>query len=386
MDFNVVGSLASFGGGVLGYLIPFLFVLTIVVFFHEFGHFLVARWAGIRVLVFSIGFGPELLGFNDRHGTRWKIAAVPLGGYVKFLGDENAASTPDQAAVATMSEAERKESFFYKSVGRRAAVVAAGPIANFILAIVIFAAIFMFYGKQTTSARVDAVQPDSAAAAAGFKPGDLVLSIDGHAIQTFADMQRMISGSAGQALVIQVDRGGQPVTLKAVPELKEIKDSFGNAHRVGVLGISRSMAADDLRMEPVGPLAAIGLGLQETWIIVDSTLSYIGAVVAGRESADQLGGPIRIAQVSGQVATLGFVPILHLAAVLSVSIGLLNLFPIPLLDGGHLLFYAIEAARGRPLSERIQEFGFRVGLAIVVMLMVFATFNDMVHLVHLWTS
>jgi regulator of sigma E protease len=368
------------GAGWTGWIVPFLFGLSVVVFFHELGHFLVARWVGIRVLVFSIGFGPELAGFNDRHGTRWKISAIPLGGYVKFFGDDNAASVPDQNAVAGMTEAERQQSFFHKSVGRRAAVVAAGPIANFILAIVIFAAIFMFYGKQTTSPRVDAVQPASAAAAAGFQPGDLVLSIDGYAIKTFADMQRVISSSAGQTLEVKVDRGGKTVALKAVPELKETKDAFGNKQRVGVLGISRSLAAEDLRTETVGPLTAIGLGVEETWTIVERTLSYIGGVAAGRESADQLGGPIRIAQVSGQVATLGFVPILHLAAVLSVSIGLLNLFPIPLLDGGHLLFYAIETIRGRPLSERAQEMGFRIGLAIVLMLMIFATFNDIVHL------
>jgi regulator of sigma E protease len=389
MGLDVFASLTALGGGVLGYLIPFLFVLTIVVFFHELGHFLVARWVGIKVLVFSIGFGPELAGFNDRHGTRWKISAIPLGGYVKFFGDENAASVPDQATVATMSEAERGVSFFHKSVGRRAAVVAAGPIANFILAIAIFASIFMFYGKQTTSARVDAVQPNSAAAVAGFKPGDLVLSIDGRAVQTFTDMQRIISASAGQPLEVKIDRGGESLTLKAVPELKEIKDSFGNAHRVGVLGISRSMAESDLKLEPVDPLTAIGLGFSETWFVVDRTLSYIGGVIVGRESADQLGGPARIMQVSGQVWSGGLlnggisaaaVALIHLTAVLSVSIGLLNLFPIPLLDGGHLLFYGIEVVRGRPLSERAQEFGFRIGLAIVVMLMIFATFNDIVHL------
>ncbi|MEA2976908.1 MAG: regulator of sigma protease [Alphaproteobacteria bacterium] len=389
MSSNVLQNMASLGGGVLGYLIPFLFVLTIVVFFHELGHFVIARLVGIKVLVFSLGFGPELIGFNDRHGTRWKISAVPLGGYVKFFGDENAASVPDATAVATMSETDRRVSFFHKSVGRRAAVVAAGPIANFILAIVIFAGIFMFYGKQTTSARVDAIQPDSAAAAAGFKAGDLVLSIDGRPIQTFADMQRIISANAGQALEVKVDRGGEPLTLKATPELKEIKDSFGNAHRVGVLGISRSMAEDDLKLEPVSPLTALGLGFSETWFVVERTLSYIGGVVTGRESADQLGGPARIMQVSGQVWSGGLlsggisaasVALMHLTAVLSVSIGLLNLFPIPLLDGGHLLFYTIEVVRGRPLSERAQEYGFRIGLAIVVMLMIFATFNDIVHL------
>src|SRR6185312_6052868 len=229
MSFDVLGSLSAFGGGVVGYLIPFLFVLTIVVFFHEFGHFIVARWCGVRVLVFSIGFGPELFGFYDRYGTRWKISAVPLGGYVKFFGDDNAASVPDKTALAHMTEAEKGESFAEQPVASRAAVVAAGPIANFILAIVIFAAIFALFGKQTTSARVDTVQADSAAAAAGFQPGDLVLAIDGSKIDSFADMQRIVSISAGDTLSIDIDRGGEHRTLKATPELKELKDNFGNA-------------------------------------------------------------------------------------------------------------------------------------------------------------
>jgi regulator of sigma E protease len=380
MDFDLVTSLTSLGGGVLGYLVPFLFVLTIVVFFHELGHFLVARAVGIKVLVFSIGFGPELFGFTDRRQTRWKLSAIPLGGYVKFFGDENAASVPNQAAIATMSPAERAQSFFHKPVGRRAAVVAAGPIANFILAAVIFAGIFMFYGKPMTSARVDSIQPGSAAVAAGFQPGDVILSIDGQPIKTFSEMQRVVSGSAGRTLEIKVDRGGQPLTLKATPELKEVKDAFGNAHRVGMLGVTRSMAVEDHRLERAPPLEALKLGVEETWFVVDRTMSYLWGVITGREAADQLGGPIRIAQISGQVATIGIVALVHLTAVLSVSIGLLNLFPIPLLDGGHLLFYAIEAVRGRPLSERAQELGFRIGLAIVLMLMIFATFNDIVHL------
>jgi regulator of sigma E protease len=383
MEFNVVAGLSFLGNGFLGYIIPFLFVLTIVVFFHELGHFLVARWCGVRVLVFSIGFGPEIVGFNDRHGTRWKIAAIPLGGYVKFFGDENAASVPDAEQLAAMTEPQRRDSFFHKSVGARAAVVAAGPIANFILAVVIFSGIFMFYGQQSTTARVDTVQSESAAAAAGFKPGDVVIAINGRKIDTFSDMQRTVSISAGETLAVDVDRGGQLLTLRAIPALKEIKDSFGNTHRVGVLGISRSMAPDDLKLQPVGPIDAIVLGVGETWFVVERTLSYIGGVVVGREAADQLGGPIRIAQVSGQVATAGLIALIHLAAVLSVSIGLLNLFPIPLLDGGHLLFYAIEAVRRRPLSERAQEVGFRIGLALVLMLMLFATFND---IMHLWTS
>ncbi|MEI7804502.1 MAG: RIP metalloprotease RseP [Hyphomicrobiales bacterium] len=380
MSFDIMGGLSAFGGGIIGYVVPFLFVLTIVVFFHELGHFLVARWCGIKVLVFSIGFGPELAGFNDRHGTRWKLAAIPLGGYVKFFGDEDAASTPDQKTIENMSAAEKKHSFFHQPVGSRAAVVAAGPIANFILAIVIFAGIFMVYGKQSTSARVDTIAADSAAAAAGFKPGDLVVAIDGRKVESFSDMQRIVSINAGQSIAVEIDRGGVRQMLKAVPALKEIKDSFGNVHRLGVLGISRSMAPDDIKNTPVGPVSAVVMGAEETWFVIDRTMSYIAGIFAGRESADQLGGPIRIAQVSGQVATAGFVALLHLAAVLSVSIGLLNLFPIPLLDGGHLLFYSIEALRGRPLSERAQEVGFRIGLAIVVMLMIFATFNDILHL------
>jgi regulator of sigma E protease len=375
-----MAGLGAFGGGLIGYLVPFLFVLTIVVFFHELGHFLVARWCGIKVVTFSLGFGPELVGFNDRYGTRWKISAIPLGGYVKFFGDDNAASVPDQAAAAAMSESEKKDSFAGQAVAARAAVVAAGPIANFILAIAIFAAIFMIVGKQTTSARVDAVQPGSAAATAGFQPGDLVLSIDGEKIDSFSDMQRIVSISSGETLKIVVERQGSELTLKATPQLKEIKDNFGNVHRLGVLGISRSMAAGDIKIQKLGPLPAVVLGAQETWFVVDRTMSYIVGVFAGREAADQLGGPIRIAQVSGQVASAGFVALIHLTAVLSVSIGLLNLFPIPLLDGGHLLFYVIEAVRGRPLSDRAQEVGFRIGLAIVVMLMIFATFNDILHL------
>jgi regulator of sigma E protease len=372
--------LHALGGGLVGYLVPFLFVLSLVVFFHELGHFLIARWCGVRILAFSIGFGPELVGFNDRHGTRWKIAAIPLGGYVKFFGDDSPASTPDSARIATMTTSERSESFVGQSVASRAAIVVAGPMANFLLAIVIFGGVFMFYGKQTMSARVDSIQPDSAAATAGFQPGDLVTAINGSPITDFSDMQRIVSESAGETLTIAVKRDGTDKVLTATPILSEEKDIFGNVHRIGLLGIRRSTAPEDLKYQPVSPPEAVWMGAQETWFVIDRTLSYIGGVVVGREAANQLGGPIRIAEMSGQVATLGFGALLHLAAILSVSIGLLNLFPIPLLDGGHLLFYSVEAVRGRPLSERAQEVGFRIGLAIVLMLMIFATFNDIVHL------
>ena len=380
MGMDIVSHLQALPHDILHYLVPFVFVLSLVVFFHELGHFLVARWCGVRILVFSIGFGPELAGFYDRHGTRWKIAAIPLGGYVKFFGDDSVASTPDRSLIENIDPAEREHSFVFQSVAKRAAIVVAGPVANFILAIVIFAGIFMIFGMQTLSPRVDEVQPGSPAAAAGFKPGDMVLSIDGDKIDSFETMQRIVSDSAGTALKITVERNGAPVALTATPVLHQEKDIFGNVQRIGLLGIRRSPSPGDVKYQRVSPPKAVWLSVQETWFVVDKTLTYLGRVVIGRERANQLGGPIRIAQMSGQVASISFVALVHLAAVLSVSIGLLNLFPIPLLDGGHLLFYEIEATRGRPLSERAQEVGFRIGFAIVIMLMIFATFNDIVHL------
>ncbi len=379
MSFNFLSNL----GGLLGYLIPFLFVLTIVVFFHELGHFLVARWCGVKVLTFSIGFGPELFGFNDRHGTRWKISAIPLGGYVKFFGDENAASVPDQAALADMTEAERQQSFVHQKVGPKAAIVVAGPIANFILAIVIFAGVFALFGRQVIPARVDAVQPDSAAAAAGLQPGDLVVALDGRPIESFSDMQRIVAVNAGRTLTLTIDRGGVRQDVKVVPTLRGFCS--------GVLGISKSFAPNDIRIQKEPPGAAIVMGAEETYFVIERSLCFLAGVVIGRESADQLGGPARIAQVSGQAWKSGLdsggpggaiASLLYFAGLLSASIGLLNLFPIPLLDGGHLLFYLIEAVRGKPLSERAQEVGFRIGLAIVVMLMIFATYNDILH----WTA
>ena len=376
-----LNSFNTLGHGLVGYIIPFLFVLTIVVFFHELGHFLVARWAGVKVLTFSLGFGPELAGFNDRHGTRWKISAIPLGGYVKFFGDESEASTPASSeTLAKMSADERAGSFHHKKVGARAAIVAAGPIANFILAIVIFTCLFTFFGKPSTTARVDKVEASSAAARAGFQVGDIVTAIDGKTIGSFSDMQRIVGVRAGDLLTFTIKRGDSALELKGTPELREVKDSFGNVHRLGVLGITRATAPGDVVTERVDPATALWLGVKETWFVVERTLAYIGGVFTGREAADQVGGPLRIAQISGQVATIGLAALVHLAAVLSISIGLLNLFPVPLLDGGHLLFYAVEAVRGRPLSERAQEMGFRIGLGLVLMLMVFATYNDILHL------
>src|SRR5262249_7320754 len=362
---------------VMAVLIPFLFVLTVVVFFHELGHFLVARWCGVKVRAFSIGFGKEIYGFNDRHGTRWRFAWIPLGGYVKFLDDDNSASAPSRAVLEQLTPREREGAFQTKPLPARAAIVAAGPVANFLLAVVIFALTVMFVGKHVTSPRVDELVPDGAAIAAGFKPGDLIVSIAGQPLRTFDDMQRIGSSSADGPLTFEVNREGRLITLKVTPARREVSDRFGNKLKVGMIGIKRNAKQQDWEYKRYGPLESIGVGVRETVFIVTQTLSYLSDVFMGRQSADQLGGPIRIAEVSGQVASVGFVPLLNLTAVLSVSIGLINLFPIPLLDGGHLLFYLIEAVRRRPLSERTQEIGFRIGLAVVLMLMMFATWNDL---------
>lgn len=367
----------------IGYIVPFLFVLTIVVFFHELGHFAVARWCNVKVDAFSVGFGRELFGINDRKGTRWKLCLIPLGGYVKFAGDDNAASVPDRERIAVMSPEERATAFVAKPVWQRAAVVAAGPIANFILAVAIFAVIFMMFGRTVIAPVVETIQPGSAAEKAGLQSGDVVLSIDGKSVETFGDMQRIVSVSAGVPLLLEIERGNQIVDVVTTPELRELTDRFGNVQRLGLLGVSRSPQPEDMISISYGPLAAVGEGAKETLFIAERTVSYIWGVISGREAADQIGGPIRVAQVSGQVATEGLVPLLSLAAVLSVSIGLINLMPIPMLDGGHLVYYFIEALRGKPLSDTVQDIGFRIGIGLVLLLMVFATWNDVLHLTRL---
>src|SRR4029077_1341094 len=255
--------------GLIGYVIPFLFVLTIVVFFHELGHFLIARWVGVRVLTFSLGVGAELAGFNDRHGTRWKISAVPLGGYVKFFGDDNEASAPSPETLDSMTEEERAGSFHYKKVGPRAAIVAAGPIANFLLAIVIFTCLFTFFRKPRTAARVDKVEVGSAAAAAGFQVGDIVTAIDGKAIGSFSDMQRIVSVHGGDKLAFTIKRGDSTMQLEATPEQRDVRDPFGNSHRQGILGITRSTAPGETLTERVDPATALWLGVKETWFVID---------------------------------------------------------------------------------------------------------------------
>jgi regulator of sigma E protease len=356
--------------------LAFLFVLTVVIFIHELGHFLVARWYGVKVKTFSIGFGKEIFGFFDRYGTRWRVAWLPLGGYVKFLDDENGASVPSRDALQNLSPEEREGAFQTKPLAARAAIVAAGPIANFILAILVFAATFALVGVNVTAPRVDEIVPDGAAAKAGFKVGDIIVAIDGQPIETFSDMQRIVNASSDRELAFDIKRGEAILTLKATPDRREISDRFGNKLRVGVIGIKRNTTQQEWQFKQYGPGEAVVMAVKESYFIVSRTLGYLYDVVTRRESGDQLGGPLRIADISGQVATLGFLALINLTAVLSVSIGLINLFPIPLLDGGHLMFYAIEAVRGRPLSERAQEVGFRIGFAIVLLLLVYTTYQD----------
>ena len=363
----------------LSWVVPFLFVLGVVVFVHEMGHFLVARFFGVTVETFSIGFGKEIGHFYDRYGTRWRLAWVPLGGYVKFKGDENAASFPSQGSLEGLSEAERRGNFHAKPVAQRAAVVAAGPLANFVLAIVILTVWFIFMGKPILEPRVATVEPGSAAAEAGFQPDDLIRGIGGARIDSFDDIQRIVMLNAETPLSILVERRGQTLTLEATPQLKEIKDRFGNIVQIGLLGIGRKN--ENVTFRQFGPIDAFSQSLSETYFWMKQPLIFIKKLAIGQASSDQVRGVVGIAQLSREVASIGFVELFRWIAIISINIGLLNLFPIPMLDGGHLVFYGIEAIRGRPLSERTMDIGFRIGFALVIMLMLFATRNDVIHLI-----
>lgn len=363
-------------GVITGYIIPFVVVLSVLVFVHEMGHYLVGRWSGIRVLAFSIGFGPELVGYTDGHGTRWKLSAIPLGGYVKFFGDEDAASMPGSDALAGMTAAERATTLAGAKLWKRAATVAAGPIANFILAIAIFAVLFTVYGKVIADPVVAEVRPASAAAEAGVQVGDRLVALDGNDVATFDEVRRYVSIRPLVPITVTVERAGARLDLPMVPKREEITDQFGNKVELGLIGIVTNEQHGNFRVQQFSPGAAILEGFKETGNIITGTGRYIGNIFAGRMRADQIGGPIRIAETTGQMATLGFVAVLNFAAVISVSLGLMNLLPVPVLDGGHLLLYALEALRGRPLNERVQEIVFRLGFALILTLMVFATWND----------
>ncbi len=373
---ELMTQLGSNLAGGLTIALAFLFALTVVVFIHELGHFIVARWCGVGVKTFSIGFGPELAGWDDKHGTRWIIAGIPLGGYVLFEDDANAASAPGKITPEDMTEEERQRAFQLKPLWQRAAVVAAGPIANFLLAIVIFAAMFWTIGVPSLEPRVSEVMPNSPAAQAGFQPGDLVVRIDNEEIADFEDLLRIVSTHVEQELNFTVDRGGELLNLKATPRLKQLDDKIAGKHTRPVIGIQAKATEESLKMISVGPIQALQLGVERTWEIITGVLSYLSDIILGKQSADQIGGIVRIADVAGKVAADDVLQLISFTAFISVSIGLINLFPIPILDGGHLMFYAIEGIRGKPLSEAVQEHSFRLGFAIIIMLMMFTFYND----------
>jgi regulator of sigma E protease len=352
-------------------ILPFLAVITVVVFFHELGHFLVARWNGVRVDVFSIGFGGEVFGWHDKHGTRWRISWVPLGGYVKFFGDAGATSAQGEG-LEEMSPADRAMSFHHKRLWQRASIVVAGPVANFILAIVIFAVMFATVGQRISDPLVVDVMPGGAAEVAGFRAGDLVVSIDGNPISRFQELQSYVQPRPGQQIQIGVERGGRTIDLIVTPTPTE-REAFGSTQTIGLIGITGPGG----QFERQSPTDSIWLGVATTYGVVETTLVYLADVVTGEASSDQLSGPIGIAVVTSEVARVSVIGLINLAAVISVALGLFNLFPIPLLDGGHLLFYAAEALRGKPLSERAQEYGMRFGMLVVLAIFVLATFNDL---------
>lgn len=361
----------------LGTLVPFLFVLTVVVFVHEMGHYLVGRWCGIGVKAFAIGFGPELIGFNDRRGTRWKLCAIPLGGYVKFVGDINATSTPDAGEVESLTAEEKKVAFHTQAVWKRALTVFAGPAFNFILTIAVFAVMFTIYGKVVSEPVVAEVRPDTPAAAAGLQPGDRFVSVDGSPIKSFADVQRIVSGRAGDPLVFVLARDGKDVTVTVTPQLMEQTDALGNVIRVGIIGVVSTPESGQRRVETFSPGGAVVEAVVETGHIIARTGQFLKRFVVGREDKCQLGGPVKIADMAGKAAKLGFEWLVQLVALLSVGIGILNLLPIPPLDGGHLVFYGLEAIKGRPVSERAMEAVYRAGMLLVLGFMGFVFWNDL---------
>ncbi|MGQ0484267.1 MAG: RIP metalloprotease RseP [Hyphomicrobiales bacterium] len=359
------------------YAIPFLVVLTVIIFVHELGHFIVARWCGVTVEAFSIGFGREIFGWRDRKGTRWKLCWIPLGGYVRFAGDANAAGMPSADVTA---QALQPGNFHGKPVWQRAAVVVAGPLANFILAIAIFTAAFTLLGVPASEPRVGEILAGSAAEKAGIKPGDLIRKVDGRDIESFADLQQSVMTRPGEPMIITIERTGQLIDIAAAPDLREEPDGFGGKVRIGLLGIKQDQTGG-LRYEKLPVAKALAKSVERTWFIVSITFKYLSKLVTGHESADQLGGPIAMAKAAGDAASVGLFQFVSVIAFLSISIGLINLFPIPMLDGGHLVYYGLEALRGKPLGPNTQEWGFRIGFSLVLALMVIGTWNDVVRLI-----
>jgi regulator of sigma E protease len=363
----------------LNFVLPFLVAITIIVFVHEYGHFKVARLCGVKVEAFSLGFGREVFGWNDRHGTRWKIGWIPLGGYVRFEGDANAASMPSADGAKVVRSAGN---FHQKPVWQRAAVVAAGPIANFILAIFIFTMAYSVIGVPYSEPRVDEVLADSAASVAGLQPGDVIRKVDGRDIKSFANVQESVWQRGGEALQIVIERNGGLQELTLTPKVQEMPDGFGGTIKVGLLGVRHNPASDTPLYERYSVPEAFARAVERTWYITATTVRYIGKLFTGQESMKQIGGPIAMAKGAGDTAASGMLSFISFVALLSISIGLINLFPVPMLDGGHLVYYGLEAIRGKPLDAGAQEWGYRIGFSFVIMLMIVGFYNDIVRSVN----
>ena len=358
------------------YVVVFLIVLSVLIYVHEWGHYWVARRNGVRVEVFSIGFGPEIFGWTNTAGTRWKICLIPLGGYVKMFGEDDSRDDDDDETPVEMSDEDKAVSFHHKTLGQRAAIVAAGPIVNFLFAIVAFAGLAMFQGNPVPLAVVGEVIPESAASAAGFEQGDKIVAINSDEVVSFEDLRQIVIKNPDRELTFDVQRDTKILKIMATPKAAVGRD--GEPSQIGQLGVRPHL--DHIRYDRANPFMALWVGTERTFVLTYRILVYIGEMISGQRNADDLGGPLRIAKISGDMAQLGISQVILLMAMLSVNLGLINLFPIPMLDGGHLAFYAAEAVRGRPLGPKAQEYGFRFGLILVLVLFVFVTWNDLVHL------
>tara|TARA_B100000963_G_scaffold326460_1_gene313505 strand:+ start:1128 stop:2243 length:1116 start_codon:yes stop_codon:yes gene_type:complete len=363
---------------ILNYIVPFLVLLTVVVFVHEYGHYYFAKKYGVGITDFSIGFGKELFGFNDKSGTRWKFCVIPLGGYVKFFGDRNVFSqTEQEELLKKYSENDQKKLFVTKPLYQRSIIVAAGPFANFLLSILIFSLIFMFSGKDFTPAQINEVQENSPASISGIKSGDLILSINQKKVNSITEVSTFINASTNDTVEITVLRNDQEITYNVNPKLVESNDALGNKVNKKIIGIKISPPNNKLNNEKLGPATALFYAVKETWFVIQASFDFVVSLFKGKGDTTQLGGPIKIAKITGQVSQLGLVAFLSIMAYISISLGFINLFPIPMLDGGHLMFYAFEKILGRPLSQKTQEGFFRIGLFLLVFLMLFTTINDL---------
>ena len=362
----------------LTYIVPFLILILIVVFIHEYGHYWFAKRYGVGVTDFSIGFGKELIGWNDKSGTRWKICAIPLGGYVKFFGDRNVYSQSDhQEILDKYSLEEQNKLFTLKPLYQRALIVFGGPLANFLLAIVIFFSIYTFVGKDFTPAVINEVQKESPAMKGGLNDGDIILEIDGNKVKSIMDVSKFITMSTDEFIDFKVNRSYEELILKIRPNIVEGDDGLGNKINKRMVGIKLGAYNNEVNHLKLGPAQALYHAVNEVYFVSISSLQYIGGMITGKADTSQLGGPIRIAKISGQVATFGVLAFISMMAYISISLGLINLFPIPLLDGGHLMFYAFEKILGRPLTQKTQEGFFRIGMFLLLSLMFFTTFNDL---------